>query len=279
MFYEIPTITCSFCHEDDIREDHHEGIMKCVSCGLVVDAIIYTGIEFTKEHVPKTQAGQVRALTVSNNGKSGSSQIAQIYDSYDSSLATATKQAKFLCQIMNLKPQVSEVAVDQLHVLRDSMKKFTGFNMEHIGTAVVIVAVNILCLPISMRKIIKVSEYNEEKILSVYAAIKGYCQLPDTTAIIFEERQETQLLKKHCSKLSISRETTEKAEKILGRIIDGYWLNGHADTKIAVAIWTALQQETTSSNISLKDVSIVVGPAVNTIRNNYRTVSSKLIFE
>lgn len=145
----------------------------------------------------------------------------------------------------------------------------------------VIVAVKLLEKSTSMTKIIEASAQNEKKVMNSYSAIKDYFDLPERRIVPPEVKLEKELqsVREYCRELKISKEITQMAENLFCKIVREYWLNGQSNTKIAVAIWVSLQNASTLRSVTLKDVSDVVGPAVNTIRNNAKIVSEKVVLD
>jgi transcription initiation factor TFIIIB Brf1 subunit/transcription initiation factor TFIIB len=280
LFISQPS--CNWCGSDDIRDDPYNGIMKCVKCGLVLDSIISTAQErFSESSGTRVNYGPVRSLAVSNNNKSSSKIVNKFHDeSYDSSIVHAVKEIKYYASLMDLKSSVVSDAETQLHKLRNQMESFKGFSMEHIAVAILYVAINLNQLPYSWDRIAKMTGLHYEKISSVYYKIQQYCDHVDTSILSsFSQTKEAKQLALHCRNLGINKDTAAKAEEILQKIIKGMWLNGKPSTNLAVAIWAALCTESTSSGITVDQISQEVGTSAKTIKDSYKKISEYLIFK
>lgn len=277
----VEDLSCSFCKGTDIRADYRQGNMKCINCGLIVFEGIIDSRPVYDEQIGYSSA-PMNNLEISNNNSKRSSQkilTTKTIENYDGSVVSAMKEIKNYASRMGLSSKVVNTAEIQFEKLRESFKSFKGYNMQRVAVAVLYVAVNLCNLPFSLKRICEETGTDSNEIGSIYLKIQPHCDVPDKTNLGFSESKEAKALQLHCKHLSIARDTVKQAEEILEKIINGYWLNGNPNTKIAVAIHAALTQETTSSGITVEMISKEVGPAAKTIKENYKKIAGLLIFQ
>lgn len=268
-------LVCPNCNNDNIVEDRSEGNYLCRKCGLVVDTIIATGPERYQDFMDLSYGtpGAVSTLNISNNSDFFSSEkhLYEVYDDKDPSMDLAIRTIKYICTILSMSKDVLETSLAQLDKVKEGMRSFKGYNMEEIAAAVVYISVGLCHKSHSLAKISKASDVEKNRIESMYFKISKYTDKKENP-----EKQYSEMCNSICSKLGLSKEENQKAEKVLRTIVDNQLLSGKPTTSIGVAIYGAIKEKTEENSEMLEKIGKELGRTTYSIKENYSKIQHKI---
>lgn len=149
---------CLKCDGKLLVTDSKTGIAKCFECGLA----IRIGSKSENDCIETSKEESTTEILTTKQ---------------DSWIDFGMSRIKKYVSRLSSMPKVLDVAEAQFEELHESLKKISGYNIEHLALVVVYIAVNLCNLPYSLKRLCKNSELDYDKVSSLYLKIQKHCYL------------------------------------------------------------------------------------------------------